>query len=97
MRLYYVYILASKRNGTLYIGVTNDLIRRVDEHKRGLTKGFTTRYNVKRLVFFEETDDIGVAIWREKCLKKWYRRWKIRLIEENNPTWRDLSEEIWDG
>lgn len=91
---YYVYILASKRHGTLYIGVTNDLIRRVDEHRRGLTPGFTKRYGVKRLVYFEETNDVTIAIWREKCLKKWYRKWKVRLIEEDNPTWRDLYDDL---
>ncbi|MFH0951944.1 MAG: GIY-YIG nuclease family protein [Patescibacteria group bacterium] len=91
---FYVYILASKRNGTLYIGVTNNFIRRVFEHKQGVNEGFTKRYGVKQLVYFEETDDIGVAIWREKCLKKWNRKWKLRLIEEKNPTWRDLFTDL---
>lgn len=94
MREYYIYILASKRNGTLYIGVTNDLVRRVYEHREGLVPGFTKRYGVKRLMYYEETDDIGAAIWREKCLKKWYRKWKIRLIEKDNPTWRDLYDDF---
>ncbi len=91
---YYVYILANKKNGTLYIGVTNDLVRRVWEHKHDVHEGFTKKYQVHRLVHFEETDDIGAAIWRKKCLKKWYRAWKIRLIEETNPTWRDVSEDF---
>jgi len=90
MNQYYVYILASKRNGTLYIGVTRDLSKRVYEHKQGLVEGFTKKYNVHRLVYFETTGDINEAIHREKCLKKWNRSWKIRLIEENNPDWKDL-------
>ncbi len=94
MRTYYVYILASKRNGTLYIGVTNNLIRRIDQHRRGAVPGFTKEYGVKRLVYFEDTNDVGVAIWREKCLKKWNRRWKVRLIQESNPMWKDLWDEM---
>ena len=94
MKNYYVYILASKRNGTLYIGVTNDLIRRVYEHKHDLIDGFTKRYGVHMLVHFEECGDVGVTIQREKQLKYWHREWKIRLIEETNPEWRDLYEEI---
>lgn len=94
LRFYYVYILASKRNGTLYIGVTNNLWRRVYEHKHDLIEGFTKRYAVHRLVYFDETDDIGAAIWREKCMKKWNRKWKIRIIEERNPNWRDLYPDI---
>lgn len=90
MRQYYVYILASKRNGTLYIGVTNDIVRRVYEHKEGLIEGFTKKYNIKMLVHVEETDDISVAITREKNLKKWKRSWKIQLIEKDNPQWEDL-------
>jgi len=90
MNQYYVYILASKRNGTLYIGVTRDLTKRVYEHKQGLVEGFTQKYNVHRLVYFETTNDINEAIHREKCLKKWNRSWKIKLIEENNPDWKDL-------
>lgn len=90
----FVYILASKKNGTLYIGVTNDLLRRVDEHKRDMNEGFTKRYHVHRLVYFEAGEDISGAIWREKCLKKWNRKWKIRLIEETNPEWRDLYDEL---
>lgn len=91
---YYVYILASKRNGTLYIGVTNDLVRRVYEHKQGLVEGFTKKYNVKQLVFFEETNDVESAITREKQMKKWNRQWKIELIEKQNPEWKDLYSEI---
>ena len=92
-RTYYVYILASQKNGTLYIGVTNDLERRVYEHKRNVNKGFTQRYGVHRLVHFEETDDISAAIQREKQLKKWNRAWKMKLIEDMNPGWVDLSRE----
>ena len=88
---YYVYILASKRNGTLYIGVTNDLARRMSEHKSKEVAGFTKKYNVGVLVYYETTNDINSAIAREKCLKKWERAWKIRLIEEDNPMWHDLS------
>ncbi len=87
---YYVYISASKRNGTLYIGVTNDLVRRVYEHKNHLVKGFTDKYNVDRLVYYDQTESIESAIIREKQLKAWYRNWKIRLIESTNPEWKDL-------
>jgi len=87
-------MLASKRNGTLYIGVTNDLVRRVYEHKQGLIEGFTKKYKVNRLVFFEQTSDVESAITREKRLKKWNRQWKIELITKQNPEWRDLYEEI---
>ncbi|MBI4250613.1 GIY-YIG nuclease family protein [Candidatus Uhrbacteria bacterium] len=91
---YYVYILASKRNGTLYIGVTNDLSRRVWEHKAGLVVGFTKKYNVKLLVYYEEFYDIKEAITREKRFKEWNRSWKLRVIEEMNPHWRDLYEDF---
>ena len=87
---YFVYILASKIGGTLYIGVTNDLIRRVYEHRTGAAEGFTKRYCVCRLLYFEQFGDIENAISREKQLKKWNRDWKIRLIEEHNPNWDDL-------
>lgn len=90
MKNYYVYILASQRNGTLYIGVTNDLVRRVYEHKQGFVKGFTSRYAVHKLVYFEHTPSIDAALTREKELKKWRRQWKIDLIEEKNPEWADL-------
>jgi putative endonuclease len=95
-KLYYVYILASQRNGTLYIGVTNDLMRRMYEHKNKLKKGFTKKYNVTLLVHFEETDDISAAITREKEIKGWLRIKKIKLIEEENPEWEDLSAEWFE-
>jgi putative endonuclease len=88
--IYFVYILASRIGGTLYIGVTNDLIRRVQEHKDKLVAGFTKRYGIARLVYFEEFGEIDAAIAREKQLKGWNRAWKIRLIEEANPNWDDL-------
>jgi putative endonuclease len=93
-RGYYVYILASRIGGTLYIGVTNDLVRRVYEHRSGAAEGFTKDYEVKRLVYFESFDDIEQAIHREKRLKKWTRAWKIALIEKDNPNWIDLYPEI---
>jgi putative endonuclease len=89
-RHFYVYILASKIGGTLYIGVTNDLIRRVAEHRLKVVESFTEKYDVVRLVYFEQFDDAENAINREKRLKKWNRAWKIRLIEESNPNWDDL-------
>ncbi len=92
MKNYYVYILASKRNGTLYIGMTNDLIRRVNEHKNDLIEGFTKKYGVHKLVYFEQTSDIESAIQREKRLKKWNRQWKLDLIEKENPEWKDLYD-----
>jgi putative endonuclease len=91
MKQYCVYILASRRNGTLYIGVTNDLKRRVSEHKGKLVDGFTKQYDIGRLVHFEPYDDIRDAILREKRLKAWKRAWKVRLIEESNPDWDDLT------
>ncbi|MEX2036347.1 MAG: GIY-YIG nuclease family protein [Xanthobacteraceae bacterium] len=93
-RSYWVYILASGLGGTLYIGVTNDLVRRVYEHKAKLADGFTKKYGVDRLVYFEQFDDIENAIRREKRLKKWNRAWKVRLIEEANPNWDDLYTSI---
>ncbi len=90
MKNYYVYILASKRNGTLYIGVTNNLLRRVYEHKNGLLEGFTKKYKVTRLVYYEVYQDVQQAILREKRMKKWKREWKINLIERENPEWEDL-------
>ena len=95
MKAYYVYILASKRNGTLYIGVTNNLQRRVYEHKNNLIKGFTKKYQVHRLVYFEHTDDIQSAIQREKRIKSWKRKWKLELIEKENPEWNDLYKELF--
>jgi len=91
---YCVYILASKRNGTLYIGITSDLVRRVYEHKSGLVDGFTKRYHVHRLVYYEMTSDVNEAITKEKRLKKWKRAWKIDLIESTNPDWRDLYSDL---
>ena len=91
---YYVYILASKKNGVLYIGVTNDLIRRIYEHKNNLVDGFTKKYFVHRLVYFEQTPDVISAITREKQIKKWLRRWKIELIEKDNPQWNDLFDSL---
>jgi len=88
-----VYILASRPNGTLYIGVTSDLARRIEAHRSGAVGGFTKKYDVERLVYFELHDDMLAAIHREKQLKKWNRAWKIRLIQEKNPEWNDLSEE----
>jgi putative endonuclease len=93
-RSYYVYILASRIGGTLYIGVTNDLIRRVAEHRLKLAKGFTKKYDIFKLVYFEQFDDVENAIKREKRLKKWNRGWKIRLIEALNPNWDDLYASI---
>jgi putative endonuclease len=93
-RYYWVYILASKIGGTLYIGVTNNLIRRVYEHRNEAVIGFTKDYNVHNLVYFEPHTDIEAAIRREKRLKKWNRSWKIRLIETENPNWDDLYPKI---
>jgi putative endonuclease len=90
MNSYCVYILASKRNGTLYTGLTNDLKRRVYEHKNDLIEGFTKKYKVHHLVYFEQTSDIASAIVREKRIKAWKRKWKIELIEKMNPEWKDL-------
>ncbi len=87
----YVYILASRRNGTLYTGVTRDLVRRLHEHRSDAVPGFTQRYGVHRLVFLEQYDWLADAIAREKRVKKWNRAWKIRLIEEHNPDWTDLA------
>ena len=94
MKEYYVYILASDKNGTIYTGVTNNIIRRLDEHKQHLTEGFTSKYNVAKLVYFEQTSSIESAIRREKQLKRWNRAWKIDLIEQRNPLWCDLSDDF---
>ena len=91
MKTYYVYILANKRNRTLYIGITNDLVRRISEHKSGMMEGFTKKYSIDKLVYYESTTDVNEAITREKRLKKWKRQWKIDLIENSNQDWRDLS------
>ncbi len=93
-KTYYVYILASKRNGTLYIGITNDLVRRAWEHREKMVPGFTKTYGVKMLVYYEIFGDISQAIHREKRLKKYKREWKLNLIEAGNPDWRDLAEEL---
>ena len=96
MKTYYVYILVSKGNGTLYIGVTNDLIWRIYEHRDNLVPGFADKYGVHKLVYYEQVDDIRSAIEREKQLKKWSRRWKLQLIESANPYWKDLYDELQD-
>ena len=90
----FVYIMASKRNGTLYLGVTTDLVGRVYEHRNSLVDGFTAKYGVRDLVYYETFDDISKAIVREKQLKSWRRLWKIRLIETENPQWQDLYPDI---
>ena len=92
--MFYVYLLASQKEGTLYLGVTNDLVRRVYEHKEKLLPGFTSRYDVRRLVWFETYDDPTTAILREKEIKKWRRAWKIELIQKENPDWTDLYPQI---
>lgn len=91
-KTYYVYILTNKPYGTLYIGVTNDLKRRVEQHKQKTIDGFTKRYRLDCLVYYEQTTDITSALKYEKKLKKWNREWKITLIEQQNPEWKDLSE-----
>ena len=91
---YWVYILASRPHGTLYVGVTNSLARRIFEHRLGLADGFTKRYGVTRLVYAEPHDDIETAILQEKRLKRWRRAWKIALIEEANAEWRDLFDDL---
>lgn len=93
-KTYYVYILASKRNGTLYIGVTNDLARRIWEHREGMISGFTKRYGVKLLVYYEIFHNIEQAIHREKRLKKYKREWKMNLIQQNNVRWLDLADTL---
>jgi putative endonuclease len=90
----YVYLLASERNGTLYVGVSSNIIQRIWQHKAGLLPGFTRTHGVKNLVWYEVHESITAAIRREKLIKRWNRSWKIRLIEETNPYWRDLYEEI---
>ena len=93
---YYVYILASRRNGTLYTGITNNPARRVYEHKQGLIPGFTSKYDVKTLVYVEAHDTALAAIQREKNIKHWSRAWKVALIERDNPQWRDLYDGIME-
>ena len=94
MKQYFVYILASQRNGTLYVGVTNDLVRRTFEHRDEELEGFTQRYGVGMLVYYEFYDEVHLALQREKNIKHWSRKWKLNLIEGFNPTWRDLYDEI---
>lgn len=94
---YYVYILASQRNGTLYIGMTNNLQRRVYEHKTGVIKGFTQKYGISMLIYFEEFQQVEQAIERENNLKKWKRAWKLKLIEKENPNWNDLTKNWYDN
>lgn len=90
----YVYILASEKNGTLYVGVTSDLVKRIYQHRNDLIEGFTKQYQVHQLVYFEQTDDITSAISREKQLKRWKRQWKLELIEKENPNWEDRYSEL---
>ena len=92
MRLFYIYILTNKRHGTLYIGITSNLERRIFEHKNSQIDGFTKKYDLKMLVYFDESDDIAAAIQKEKQMKKWNRSWKIALIEKHNPQWVDLAK-----
>ena len=94
MKQFCVYLLASGKNGTLYCGVTSDLVKRVWEHKQSVVEGFTERYGVKKLVWFEVHETAESAITREKQIKKWNRAWKIELIESSNPEWKDLSESL---
>lgn len=94
MRQYYVYILASKKNGTLYIGVTSNLLKRTYEHKNNALGGFTKKYGVHKLIYYEESNNIYSAIVREKQLKRWKRTWKIQIIEKFNPEWKDLYDSI---
>ena len=94
MKQGFIYILASKRNGTLYIGVTSNLIKRVFEHKNSIIPGFTSKHNIKKLVYFEQFPDIKSAIAREKQLKNWERKWKLDLIEKTNPDWDDLYNKL---
>ncbi len=94
MKTYYVYIMASKKNGVLYIGITSDLKKRVYEHKNDFADGFTKKYIVHKLVYCESTNDVTAAITREKQIKKWKRQWKIDLIEKDNPDWRDLYDDL---
>ena len=94
MKKAYVYILASRKNGTLYIGITNNLVRRIYEHKNDIIKGFTKKYRVHKLVYYEQWDDIKNAIQREKQIKKWKRQWKIELIEKYNYEWNDLYYDV---
>lgn len=97
MKKYWIYILASKKNGTLYIGVTSNLSRRIYEHKENLIPEFTKKYNINQLVYAEQHATMMQAVTREKQLKHWNRDWKIKLIENNNPAWHDLSYQLLEG
>jgi len=97
MKIYYVYILTNQPRGTLYIGITNDLQRRIIEHREGTVEGFTKKYDLKRLVYFQAYADVFRALAREKQLKRWHRDWKINLIEEQNNEWVDLYKKIFIG
>lgn len=94
MNQYYVYILSSKKNGTLYVGVTNNLVKRIYTHRNDFIEGFTKKYHVHQLVYYEASSDIYTAITREKQIKKWNRAWKIELIDKNNPGWEDLYNSL---
>ena len=94
MKAYFVYIMAHEPHGAIYVGVTNDLIRRTYEHKHGLADGFTKKYNIKTLVYYEMSENIEAAIQREKLLKRWKREWKEQLITAFNPEWKDLYKQI---
>ncbi len=91
---YYVYLLSSQKNGTLYIGVTSNLIRRIREHKEGKVEGFTKKYKIDKLVYYEVYGEVGMALYREKQLKKWKREWKLDLVEKENPNWKDLFDSL---
>lgn len=94
-KYYYVYILANKKNGTLYIGITSSLKKRIHQHKNGVADGFTKKYNIKLLVYYETFEYVYAALYREKQLKNWNRKWKIELIEKENPKWRDLYDDLF--
>ncbi len=94
MKEYYVYILTNQNNNVLYIGVTNNIYRRIKEHKEKIIKGFTAKYNVDKLIYLEITNNIVDALEREKQLKRWHRQWKINLINQQNPNWKDLSIDL---
>lgn len=87
---YYIYILSNKKNGVLYVGVTNNLLRRIYEHKQEQVEGFTKKYHIHNLVYYEQYEDVRNAITREKQIKKWDRKWKVELVEKDNPEWNDL-------
>ncbi|MGD1118851.1 MAG: GIY-YIG nuclease family protein [Dehalococcoidales bacterium] len=97
MSEYYVHILASQRNGTLYTGVTNDLLRRVHEHKNDFVKGFSKKYDIHKLVYYEQCYDFNAVLAREKQIKEWQRKWKLELIEKVNPLWQDLYDDLIRG